>query len=36
MRVPDGWAPAAHDLLIERPELEGVGLADAVIAVVCS
>ena len=34
MRVPDDWAPAAHDLLAERPELEGIGLSDAVLAVV--
>lgn len=33
-RIPDGWAPAAHDLLEQRPELAGVGVSDAVNAVV--
>lgn len=32
--IPDGWAPAAHDLLEQRPDLAGVGVSDAVNAVV--
>jgi hypothetical protein len=33
IRIPEGWAPAAHDLLEQRPELAGVGVSDAVNAV---